>query len=276
MTNKIIKFVWPGGRTMDMVLFNNPAAEYYWQCAKHLQYLDLRFDVRKNPYHPWFNNTEILAKKLVEKGAELTLDVDVDQLSSQQYLNHLHTIYFKAVDCDNFDVEWLVFHDLLHALETSQGMNLRTHDIWVDFEERAGPLIKPFDRSLLEYATINREPGVAYIGHHELGKDPFTYFNDNEPNDISVMCELMKPWVDLKPVLNIETTAETIYNKFKTREAEFTEWFEPYRDAWQQHWKINNWSTQEIGAEIPVGRLEDIDAFVECFKQQDYPIRISR
>lgn len=276
MTEKVLYLSWLDGRRASIELWDNPVSQWYWDCVKHLQHLDLRFNARKNPYHPLVQDTAALSDLLATKARELALLVVPEKFTEKSYLNHLHSVYVNHVTDSEFDPNWLEFHDLLHALETSQSSNLRTKDIWIDFEEQAGPLIKKFDRALLKYSTVTREPGVCYIAHHELGKDPFTYYNDGEPSDIDTMCQLMKPWIDLKPVLNIETSCESLYQRFQAVEKDFVAWFRPYQRAWCDYYQLDGWTTDEIFSAIPIGRTQDVSMLVDAFSRQDYPLRISR
>jgi hypothetical protein len=276
MSKKILYLRWQDGRCVPIELWDNPVSEWYWDCTKYLQHLELSFNVRKNPYHPLVNDSSALTNLLTNKALELALLVIPEKLTDKTYLNYLHTVYVDHVSRPGFDVGWLEFHDLLHALETSVGSNLRTKDIWIDFEERAGPLIKKFDRALLKYATVTREPGVCYIAHHELGKDPFTYYNDREPRDIDTMCQLMKPWIDLKPALNIETSWDSLHHRFRDVEKDFATWFGPYRQAWCDYHELDDWCTDEIFMAIPIGRTQDVSTLIDAFSKQDYPVKISR
>ena len=276
MSSRTIKLIWKDDRQINLHMLDNPVADYYWHCAKHLQNLELKFNVRSNPFHPCFYNTDKLIGQFIDVAQQLNVDVKSDQLSQQQYLNQLHATYFTNADNNTFEHNWLLFHDLLHALESSQGYNLRNRDIWIDFEHYAGPLIKRFDRKLLRYATLQRQAGTCYITAHELGKDPLTYFNDGEPSDVDVICKLMKPWVDLKPVLNISTEDYSYQIDSADLLHKFLDWFDPYKKFWCDHWNLQGWSPDEISVAIPVAVIDNLHELVDRFQHEDYPVRISR
>lgn len=275
MTDKL-NLVWKDSRALSINMLDNPVATAYWNLTKHLQHVDLTFNVRKNPLHPDHKNVSVLLRQLSNLLSELGIIIDSTKTSNQEYLNQLHEIYFSHAKQTTYDERWLIIHDLIHSLETAQGLNTHDTDIWIDYEKKAGLLIKPFDRSWLQYKTAKITAGTCYIMAHELGKTPYIYYQDNEPADIDIMTQLMKPWVDFKPVLSIATKDRDLSTKPLAIKEQFTQWFAPFKDAWTKHWNIDDWTYDEIYAAIPVGHIDNIEQLIECFKNEDYPIRITR
>jgi hypothetical protein len=272
MAQKKIHIVWQDGKTIDILLEDNPVADYYYGCIKHLQNIDLHFDARKNPLYAQQTNQEDVIKELLSLAPKVGLEVIQDQITDQTYLNQLHAIYFENARQSTFDPVWLQIHDCIHVIEDFIGTGLTRTSIWFDYESKAGPLIKPFDREYLKHAVTDVAAGMCYIREHELGKNPALYRQHGEPADANTICAQSKPWIWLKPVLSIAFRGHNNYNTFD--ELEFNQWFAPLRDSWCQHWSVPDWNPKEMFSVIPVGVVENLTEFVDCFIKQDYPKRL--
>lgn len=269
---KMFYIVWPDFDAR-VVLNANPAAEYYYSCAKHLQHLTLDFNERSNGLLELdFDN---LSNKIKSLGSQLHINVQVNQLKDQAYLNLLHTKYFDNVrQLKDFDRRWLMFHDYIHLLEDVNNKESRSGSVWFDFLEKAGPLIKPFDRSWLnKFGTNDVERGMCIMQERELGKNPWKYMKDKESDDL---LETSKPWMHLRPAFNIITKTQNRSKFVDVSDREqFLEWFKPNQKKWCEHWNINDWNPEEMFMAIPIGTIEQIDEVEYRFKTQKYPIKIS-
>lgn len=279
MTEKKLSIRWQDGRFVDIHLLDNPVADYYYKCIKYLQHVDLKFNVRKNPLHPLRHDLNLLLEQLLLSANRVAIDIDPDKLLDQEYLNYLHTLFFASTDGrGSNDPNWLEFHDLIHTIEQVRDKEDQG-SIWADYEHMAGPLVKPFDRDWLKYAVPVAPAGTCFIQARELGKNVWRYIADNEPNDIDVMCKLLKTWVDLKPVLDIAVTdldRSTKYNHILTNYPEqFNYWLEHFQKPWAEYWGISNWKPIEESAALPVGHVKDIETLITAFKNEDYPTRIT-
>lgn len=270
---KKIHIVWANGRTIDIQLEHNPVAEYYYNCIKHLQHVDLEFDARKNPLYSQQTSQESIIQDLLTCANDVNLVIDQSRLADQTYLNELHVQYFDNAQQVKFDTQWLRVHDCIHLLEDLLGNGMIRTNIWFDYEDKAGPLIRPFDRSYLKYATTNITAGMCFLREHELGKNPALYQQHGEPLDIETICTQSKPWVLLKPVLNIALQDSDNYKNFD--EVAFNNWFAPVRDAWCTHWSVLDWSPKEIFSGIPIGTVNNLPELAECFTRLDYPQRLA-
>ena len=273
MAKKKIHIVWRNGTTIDIQLEDNPAADFYYNCVRHLQHVDLEFDARKNPLYAQQTSEESVITDLLTAAAKVNLPIDESKLKDQTYLNTLHVQYFKHAEQVKFDNEWLRVHDCIHLLEEFIGNSLTRTNLWFDYEGKAGPLIKPFDRSYLKYATTDIKAGTCFLREHELGKNPELYRQHGEPLDIETICSQSKPWVFLKPVLNIALQDSDNYKNFD--EAEFNNWFAPVRDAWCKHWSVPDWTPREIFSGIPIGTVDQLSELTEKFANLDYPQRLT-
>jgi hypothetical protein len=273
MTQRKIYIIWQDGRTIDIWLENNPVADYYYNCIKYLQHVDLEFNARKNPLQAKQTSYESVMTKLMAEVAKVGLEIDITQLSNQEYLNELHAVYFSNAKKLKFDIQWLTIHDCIHLLEDFIGTGLVRNSIWFDYEEKAGLLIKPFDRRYLKYATPDITAGMCFLREHELGKSPMLYWKHKEPLNIKAVCEQSKPWLFLKPILSIAFQNNNNYTTFD--QTEFNKWFAPVRDGWCQHWNVPDWQPQEMFAGIPIGYVDQLPTLVDCFTKLDYPQRLA-
>lgn len=274
MNQRILKIRWHDGRNVNIVLEDNPVADFYYRCIKHLQHLDLYFSPREDPYHPMLCDRDQAVDKLVEYFAEWGIAVDREKTADQTYLNHLHDIYFKSCTAShekNYYARWMKVHDYIHIVECINKGTKEIPAVVFNYRDKAGPMYCKFDRSLLKYSQNQFDTGTCFLHEQELGKNPLVYFRDNEPRDLDVMCQQVKPWVNLIPTMNLalEDIMPTVIPP------EFVKWFEPVKEQWAKSWGANNWQPEEIGTGIAIGKVEDIDTIVKCFHMQDYPIRIT-
>lgn len=274
MAGKILKIKWQDGITVDLELANNPVAEFYYSCIRRLQHLDLFFGPRETPYHPLVTDITATKNLLKQQLQELGVEIEFEKLQDQSYLNYLHDVYFQQCNTQDrsYYTKWTHVHDNIHLLETHNQHRSNPSVILFNYRNDAGLLYKKFDRSHLQYAVYTVEPGGCFLTEQELGKNPLTYYRDQEPNDIDFMCKISKPWVNLIPTLNVATKPiEPI-----TIPDDFIQWFETYKEPWCQHWKISGWQPSEIYAKIPIGRILNFDEFHVRFKENNYPKRITQ
>lgn len=279
MNQKTLSIKWADGRNVGIHLEDNPVAEFYYKCIKHLRHVDLEFNARKNPLHPLRDNLDEVKEHLKASATKLGIELKTDKLSEQEYLNYLHTLYFASTNGVGSDSDdWLEFHDQIHLIEQVRD-GKRQPSLWFDYEYRAGFLIKPFDRTWLNYSVTNFPAGTCYIQARELGKDIFKYIEDNEPFDIAVMSKLLKPWVDFKPVLDVSIQDQDRLTKLSHFYADYKNqidnWFCNFKEPWTEHWKLSNWKITDEVSVLPIGQVDNLTMLIDCFKMQDYPTRIT-
>jgi hypothetical protein len=268
MSAKQLSIIWSDG-SVSIDLFDNPVAEWYHSCIRRLQHVDLQFSPRHNPLLLDKLSREDLCSSLLGHGWDLGLDIDSSWLGTQQYRNELHEHYRVSQANRDSNPAWTQFHDTLHLLEDKYNSETR-RSIWFDYGHRAGPLIRPFDRSLLRYATHTGTKGHCYIRPHELGKDLYRYWCDGEDGTMEDFLRIAEPWRFLKPVLSIsrEDIPEPAYP------AEFLQWLKEREALWCQHHHMEDWSIRELSARLPIGQIHNIDELIRRFQRAEYPKRI--
>lgn len=273
--NKCIDMVWSDGARAKIMLFENPAADYYARALKHLQHLELCFGARENPYAQGNMSVHELTDHLISLGHRLDVDIDTHKLTQQSYLNWLHEIYLDAVRQVPWDPAWLEFHDSIHLLEIRAGHHGASDSIWFDYGPRAGLLEQPFDRSWLKFAHQQAPAGTCFLRPHELGKNLITCWQDQETNTAENLCRLAKPWTRLRPLLDLATRdIKPSADLDPDQRRDFLTWFAPVRDAWCQHWQIPDWTVEELFGIIPIGKIDDLELVQKKFMSYNYPMRL--
>jgi hypothetical protein len=264
---------WRDGTKVGIALEDNPVADIYARCMKNLQHLDLYFSPRENPFDSVFKDDKKSRYTLVRLFSDQNINVDIDRLDEQDYLNYLHDIYFQNCNLGNQEqyLAWTHVHDCIHIQEVLNGTRDKGGSVVFNYRNLAGPLYRTFDRQWLEYARVSFEPGTVFLREQELGKNPLIYFKDGEPRDIDTMKRISKPWVNLIPTANLAIKKI----EYQDAPADFLQWFDgPLREQWCQHWACQDWQPWEISAGIPIGHVSDLITLCDKFHQGDLPIRI--
>lgn len=274
MINKLA-IIWPDGAQATIDLYSNPVAEIYAQSVRHLQHLPLSFRARENPYWVDAVSTDSICRDLVDVAEKLGIEIDRTRLNDQCYLNELHVLYVAAVARPPWSTDWLEFHDCIHLLEIKNSHRPASYSIWFDYRHLAGPLEKPFDRSWLSHAVTQVSEGDCFVREHELGKDLVTCWRDREPNTIETLSVLSKPWIRLRPLLNIAIRDSDNFSLFRDRDLPaFQKWISPVQQAWCQHWDIADWDVSEIFSVIPIGKIDDLALVRDRFMSYNYPMKV--
>ena len=219
------------------------------------------------------NDRNGLINTLVEAATKLNISVDVSKLSEQDYLNFLHKVYEEGYNRGSNI--WLDFHEMIHALEFNKSTARPRNEIFINYRDKAGPLEKPFDKRNLKYATQKIPKGTCYTTWSELGKTLDTYWSSHEPDNIQRLCQLAKPWLILRPSFRVALEDVDLSLSPENKE-KFTEWFKQYEEQWKKHWKVDDWTLDEIISitSIPIGVMNEVDVFTEKMKDNRIPTRI--
>jgi hypothetical protein len=243
----------------DIKLNSNPVGQYIEKSFKHLQHLPLPTKIYDYPAY-YVNDKDLLYTTLIDSAKKLNIDIDVSKLVNQEYLNYLHEIYEHGYK-KGTNV-WLDFHEMIHSIEKLNNGDIIDDQIIVNYRDAAGLLEKPFDRNYLQYAVQNVSAGTCYCRWSELGKHPYQYWLDKEPNDIIRLCQLATPWTILRPSFTIALEDTDLFLS-KEELQEFNTWFSEYKDQWIQHWNLKSWDEKEMNSVIPIGEILDVSTFKE-------------
>lgn len=264
-----MQIVFSDGNTVDVALADTPLSAVYTKIYKHLGHVPIPFRDWDNPFYVAGMTVPELVEKLILYASKVSVQIDKQQCLQQDqgYFNHIHEIYEKNY---NGDPAWLAFHEHIHLCEklTSRKSILR-----IDYREKSGLLEKIFDHSWLKHATTKIKAGDVFVQWAELGKTPYGYWRNNEPTDITRMCELAKPWLTLRPMIAIALAdIDTLENIDITG---FQSWWSQYSDTWCAHWNIPDWTIDNIQSVVVLGHVPDVKLLIQQLTNNTTPVWVS-
>lgn len=253
---------------VDIILNSNPITSAVQKMYRHLQHLPINFKPWDSYYYSDIPQDQLVAE-LVKFGKKLNLDVDTQECINynQEYFNSIHKIYEQNY---NGNPEWLDFHEHIHLCEYQ---TKRLNALVIDYREKAGLLKKSFDQNWMKNTTTVVSCGDVYVSWAELGKTPYTYWKNSEPNDLDRICQLCKPWLTLRPKLFI--ALEDIDFTVDFDVVGFNKWWQNYKEDWCQHWGIDHWGLTEMAAVGVIGSIVNPDLVKSNLQKQIFPKRIS-
>lgn len=265
-----MQIVFSNGENVDLLMNQSPVALVYQNIYKHLQHVTIPFRDWDSTFYFHNHSLQLIVGKLTVYAEKVNVPIDQQRClaQDQNYLNSIHKIYEKNY---NGDPAWLDFHEHIHLCEEEQKRRLKI--LQIDYREKSGPLERPFDYKWLENATTKIKAGDVFIRWCELGKTPYTYWLDNEPNDMSRMKELIKPWIKLKPIIFVALEDNDL-EKDSKKLAEFESWWSQYSEELCKHWNIPLWAPNNMYKCLMLGKVADIDTIITLLKNNAKPIRV--
>ena len=243
---------------------------------KHLQHVPIQFYPWDDELHFDKSNTSKLVKCLAEHAKKLDIDIDLLLCNKRDryYLNKLHEIYEKNYDGKR---DWLVFHEHIHMLEvyTQSTKNNNTDtQLHIQWRDLAGLLTKDFKYEYLKESSTSVEKGDVYVRWQELGKVPYRYWTDNEPDDITRINELCTPWKTLYHDFSIALEDKNFLQIDYLDKNAFTIWWDQYHDCFCEHNNIPQWNIRDMCSIIKFGKIPNVDELVSKLDQSIVPHRI--
>ena len=267
-----MKIVFQDQSIIDLNLFDTELAKYYIGACKHLQNIKIPFKHWDCPtYYNQLSFLDLIDQLTYYAGE---LGIEIDQLKCQQhnqlYFNYLHKIFEKQYTDGN--PRWNDFHDHIHLCETySKKMH---HNCHINFREKADLLTKSITPSILTNLTTKVKKGDAYMAWTTVGKNVHNYWADHEPNNIERICELAKPWVELRPQISIALDDINFLENISGI-SEFNTWWTQYHDDWCRHWQIPKWTIEQIFSVAVIGQVPEMDQLTKLLDCKIYPERLS-
>jgi len=171
----------------------------------------------------------------------------------------------------NGDFAWLDFHEHIHMCELY--FKESGYSFCIDYREKSGLLEKPMAPDWLINSQTTVQAGDVYVQWSELGKTPYHYWKNNEPNDIKRMYELAKPWLKLRPKIYV---ALDNMDKLKNIQCnEFAAWWKDYHDEWTRHYNISSWDIKNIFGVSVFGKTTQVELLKEQLKNNAVPVRVT-
>jgi hypothetical protein len=251
--------------SIPIALESSPLVRVYEKIYQHLQHIDIPFHNWDNPYDKSDNYNE-----LVKCAGQLGVPVN-PQPGDQEYFNQLHKAYEVGY---NGDHKWLEFHELVHICEATGHNLFRRKALHIDYREKAGSLERAFDPEWIDLGVTQVRRGDVFVMEAELGKMPYSYWADNEPGDMDRLLELAKPWLLLKP--QILVAVEDIDFMDNVDRTGFEQWWTPRQSTWCRHWKLNNWTIENMFSAMVLGTVDTkmMDVLVAELQAGYAPIRV--
>jgi len=264
-----MQIVFSNNEIVELVLNKTPITAVYKQIYKHLQHVPIPFRDWDNPFYKDNLDHCDLVQRLIVHADKVHIQIDQERCltQDQNYFNALHKIYEKNY---NGDPNWLNFHEHIHLCERRYGQKSKV--LPIDFREKSGRLERPFDYKWLENATTKIKAGDAFVHWSELGKTPYHYWKNGEPNDINRMRELIKPWIKLRPKILI--ALEDIDTLKDIEIEEFESWWVQHSKSWCQYWNISSWDINDIFSVTIFGQVPNFEAIISQLKNNQTPLKV--
>ena len=154
----------------------------------------------------------------------------------QSKLNKLHKIYEEQHETlsriKNNEILYK-FHHSIHYNENVKGSKDQLVVGWGVYE---GPLTEQFD--CYSYYADKIEKNNIYLPWAELGKKPFAYYTDKEPNNQKRVNELCKPHTTFRAkfFISFKDITPSHFTPY------FSKWFDQYKQAWFKAYKIQEYT----------------------------------
>lgn len=263
-----MQIVFSDGNAVDIMLLDTSLTAVYQKMYKHLSHIPVPFCDWDNPFYVEALTVPELVEKLIRYAGAVSVPIDRQRClqQDQQYFNALHEIYEKHY---NGNPAWLAFHEHIHLCEK---FGFKKSILRIDYREKSGPLEKTFDFAWLKNATTQIKAGDVFVSWAELGKTPYGYWRNNESGDIARMCELTKPWLTLKPTIEIALAdIDTLEN---TDVENFQSWWSQHSKAWCGYWNIPAWSLADMYSAVVFGQVPDIESLIRQLTNNTKPTRV--
>ena len=265
-----MKLIFSNNHIVELHIDNSPLGIIYQKIYKNLGKVPIPFRPWDNPYYTKNLTYLELVEQLVKYAQQVSVDIDCSKCLAQDqlYFNNLHKIYEQNY---NGDPAWLDFHEHIHMCEV---YFKETDNVFcIDYREKSGLLEKPMNSDWLINTQTTVCAGDVYVQWSELGKSPYNYWKNNEPNDIKRMCKLAKPWLKLRPKIYV---ALDNMDRLKNIQCnEFSSWWKDYQPEWTEHWNIPKWNIENIFGVSVFGKTHQAELLKEQLKNNAVPIRIT-
>lgn len=238
---------------LDFKLIESPISMKWFKKLQHLHRLPLSDS--HSVYQPWPDTNRYEIKSLHEEFCRaVKIEFEILDYSRQGNLNLLHELYEQHHDLA-VDIHPDILYKFHRAIHETQNLNLKIQ--YDNLEFGWGTLEGPLEQKInmnIYYSDILKH-GNLYLKWSELGKLPFQYFSDGEPNNQTRFNALAKPNQTLRAKFSLQLSE----NKFQFTN-EFNDWFEKYKTGWLSHHGIDDWrAIDEISGVHVAEPLQDID-----------------
>ena len=258
------------GTTVELETVPSPVETTVRSMFKHLQHVSLPFRPWDNPYYQDSISYDELVEQLATFASKLDIVVDKQRCVDRddEYFNTLHKIYESSY---TGDPAWLDYHETIHLCQRFFYTKKRRMTT-IDWRGKAGPLTKNFDPQWAKHGTTKIKKGDVCVEWNELGKTPYMYWIEKEPNSLARINDLVKPWSKLRPKLAIAMEDLDLLAGYQT--LEFLDWWKDYQESWCKQYNLSSWTLEDMSC-IVVYKILNFDQFESELKQKNNPVKIS-
>jgi len=264
-----MQIIFSNGNSVNLEIDPTPLGVVYQKIYKHLSHVPIPFKPWDNPWYKKNYSLLNLVELLDLYARRVGVSIDTDQClqQNQLHLNYLHKIFEEHY---NGSPDWMDFHNHIHICEQYH-LPISKYAI-IDYRHLAGPFVKPMHPDWTNSSSIKIKAGEVFTRWAELGKIPYHYWRDGEPDDIDRLCVLSKPWISMKPRILI--ALEDIDGLADVDVAQFESWWNRRRQAWSQHWNQPNYTVEQMFSSVIFGRISNYKLVVENLKNNILPTQI--
>ncbi len=217
--------------------------------------VDLEYELHDSPLaEKWANKIKHLKRLSVDPIESRTVDVsDIKRIYNefcrfaklepidienfdQSKLNQLHKIYEDNHESLSRLKNNEILYKFHHSIHHNEDVSKEIAGIVIGWGVNEGPLTEQFDCH--SYYADKIEKNNIYLPWSELGKKPFAYYTDKEPNNQKRVNELCKPHTTFRAKFFI-SLKDVSPSKFTP---DFLEWFDQYKKSWLEKYQIDNYS----------------------------------
>ena len=190
--------------------------------------------------------------------------IDISEIPTQNECNMLHKIYELNHDRlsrqKNNNILYKFHHAIHYAEKADKSLNTKINIGW---GVKEGPLTQnmncqPFYENQLEKNNL-------YLPWAELGKTPYTYWENNEPSDQRRFDSLCRPHITFRAKFFIalcDLKKPTVFPN------QFNQYFNQFKSAWLDKHKIDDWSEKHEWCAPLLAHTDDkIDLFPMQFSK---------
>ena len=235
MANKTFKIIFTDKSNkiieIDYKLHDTLLAIQWFSKIKHLHKIDI--DVVESQLED-VSNLDLIYKEFCDFAG--LIKMPLRNLSQITY-NALHKIFEDNQDRlsgrRNNGIVYK-FHHAIHNAERGYGKSRSKLNVGWGVKE--GPLTQYMNCQPFYEDSIKRNN--LYLPWAELGKTPYAYWRDREPNNQERFNQLAKPHTTFRAKFFI-ATEDKVPSPLNT---EFVEWFEMYKEEWFAYHGITKWN----------------------------------
>jgi hypothetical protein len=264
-----MKLIFENNESINFSFNESSMGKQFKKFFKHLQHIPLILKKWDNPYYKLKYDLNHHVENLNIFAQRFYLNIDKQKciLQDQEYLNYLHKIYET-----NFDgnPDWLEFHEHIHIIE-NHGQKIPIF-LPIDYREKAGLLTKKIDPNMLDNLQTSVKKGQVFTCWFELGKTPYNYYLNNEPDNIERICELVKPWMTLRPQFSI-ALEDFDFTAHKNL-TDFQLWWDHYSQDWCKFYNIEKYDYVDMFGISIIGDTEESDKICSLLQQNILPIKV--